>query len=299
VTYSIVAHDPATGDLGVAAQSHFFNVGAHVLFAEPGVGIVLTQMMATRAYGTRGISLMSEGRTAKESLDATRALDPGQALAQVAMLDAHGGVAVHTGAHCVAHSAHAIDEGVTAQAAMCSSPATAHAMIDAFRSSTAPLARRLLTALDAAERTGGDLRGQRAATLVVVAGRKSAEPWHDRRTDLRVEDSSRPLDELRRLLTLHELHSRGNMALELALGGKLEDALAIFAELEGENPDDPDVAFRHALVLALAGSHQKARKRLDRCYNLHRGWRQVVKRLPAAGILPDDAALMATLLGEP
>ena len=295
MTYSILARDPDTGEIGAAVQSHFFNVGVHVVSAEAGVGAVAAQMMLEPAYRARGLDAMRAGASAGEALEAARARDPGAALRQVAMVDARGGVAAFTGAQCVTHSTHHLGDGVSAQAAMCRSPNTARAMVAAYHASSEPLAERLLAALDAAEAAGGDLRGQKAAALVVVAGGVSAEPWKDRPTDLHVEDHPRPLAELRRLLALHRFHSRANRALDLALAGHAADALHQFAALEREDAADPDVALRHAIILALVGNAQHARERLESCYQIHDGWREVVARLPAAGLVPDDPTLVATL----
>lgn len=295
MTYSIVARDPETGALGGAMQSHFFNAGPWVLFAEPGVGLIASQMMAERAYGSRGLAAMRDGRGAAHALAMARATDPASAIRQVAMLDASGRVAGFTGASCVAYSSQAIGDGIAAQAAMCRSPDTARLMLEGFRAAAGTFAERLVAALDAAEREGGDLRGQKSAAIVIVAGTRSAEPWRDTLMDLHVEDSPRPVEELHRLVVLHHFHGRANTALELALAGNASKALALLDDLEHEDADDPDVAFRHALVLVLAGAVSRARERLESCYRLHDGWRETVRRLPAAGLLPDDPALIAAL----
>ena len=298
MTYSIIARDPDTGALGGAVQSHLVNAGVHTLFGEAGVGIVIAQMMADRSYGTRGLEAMQSGRSANDALAAALSLDPASATRQVAMLDAGGGVAAFTGAQCVACSSHITGDGVSVQGAMCRRAETPHAMLAAFTAARAPFADRLVAALDAAEQAGGDMRGQRAAALLVVSGTVSAEPWRDRLVDLRVEDHPRALDELRRLVALHRLNARANDALELALGGRAAESLALFAELEAEKPEDPDVAFRHALVLTLTGSVDHARLRLEHCYRLHDGWRELVTRLPAAGLVPDDPEVVARLGGR-
>lgn len=295
MTYSILARDPETGALGGAMQSHFFNAGPWVLFADPGVGIVAAQMMAERAYGSRGLAAMREGRSAAEALAFARDADPASATRQVALLDATGRVASFTGAACVAHSSHGTGDGVATQAAMCRSPDTARVMLEEYAHARGTFAQRLVAALEAAEEEGGDLRGQKSAAMLVVAGKSSAEPWRDRLIDLHVEDSQRPIEELRRLVALHHFHGRGNDALELALAGNAAESLVRFAELERENAEDPDVAFRHALVLAVTGDVARARERFESCYARGDGWRETVRRLPAAGLLPDDPVLIAAL----
>lgn len=296
MTYSIIARDAATGELGVGVQSHFFNAGVHAVTAEAGVGVVASQMMLEPAYRTRALDDMRRGSTAAEALDRARAMDPGSAMRQVAVLDAHGGVAAFTGTQCVAHSAHCVGEGVSAQAAMCVSLDIPRAMMDAYCATPGRLAERLLAALDAAQAAGGDLRGQKAAALIVVAGSVSAEPWRDRLTELHVEEHPRPLEELRRLLGLHRFYTRANRALDQAMAGGITESLAEYAALEAEDASDPDVALRHAIVLALAGDAQHARARLEPCYRLHDGWRQVVANIVDAGLLPNDPAVVDTLL---
>lgn len=295
MTYSILARDPDTGALGGAMQSHFFNAGPWVLFAEPGVGIVAAQMMAERAYGSRGLGAMAEGKSAADALAIARDADPAWPTRQVAMLDARGSVANFTGAACVAHSSHATGNGVVTQAAMCRSPDTARAMLSAYSRATGSFAERLVAAIVAAEREGGDLRGEKSAAMLVVAGAASSEPWRDRLVDLHVEDNPHAVEELRRLVALHGFHGRANTALDLALAGDAAQSLALFAEIEREDADDPDAALRHALVLTLTGSVPRARERLESCYRLHEGWRETVRRLASAGLLPDDPAVVDAL----
>ena len=298
MTYSIIARDPSTGEMGAAVQSHFFNVAVHGFSAEPGVGIVATQMMPHPAYRPRGLEAMRAGASAADALRVTRAADAGAAMRQVAMLDARGCVAAFTGEQCVAHSGHCLDDEVSAQAAMCKSPDIAAAMIGAFRQSAGPLAERMLIALEEAQALGGDLRGQKSAALVVVSGKASTEPWKDWQIDLRVEDHPRPLVELRRLLELHRFYGRANRALDLAMAGCASEALAEYASLERENATDPDIALRHAFVLALTGDAHRARARLDTCYQLHDGWRDVVTNMISAGLLGTDSQMHATLLAR-
>jgi uncharacterized Ntn-hydrolase superfamily protein len=298
MTYSIIARDPTTGELGAAVQSHFFNIAVHAFSAEPGVGIVAIQMMPQPAYRARGLDAMRAGASAAEALQAARAADPGAAMRQVAMLDARGCAAAFTGDQCVSYSAHCVDDGLSAQAVMCKSADIAPAMIGAFRQSSGPLAERMLAALDEAQALGGDLRGQKSAALVVVSGQASPEPWRDWQIDLRVEDHPRPLVELRRLLELHRFHGRANRALDLAMAGCASEALSEYASLESENAADPDIALRHAFVLALTGDAPRARARLDTCYQLHDGWREVVTNMISAGMLGTDSNMHATLLAR-
>ena len=177
MTYSIVARDPDTGSLGIAVQSHFFGVGRIVPWAEPGVGAVATQAFAEVSYGPLGLDLMRAGRSAPEALAQLVQADPGADTRQVAMVDAGGNVAAHTGARCVAAAGDSADDQVTAQANMVADDSCWPAMVAAYTSASGGLAGRLLAALDAAENEGGDVRGRQSAAILIVAGEPTPRPW--------------------------------------------------------------------------------------------------------------------------
>lgn len=295
MTYSIIAHDSEAGLLGGAVQSHYFGVGTHVLWAKPGAGVVVTQMMAEPSYGCRGLDLLERGQSPGGVLSSLLAADSAADERQVGMIDVMGDVAVHTGKRCIAFAGHRVSRGVATQGAMLEQDAVWKAMVDAYQAASGDLAERMLVALEAAEERGGDVRGPKAAALVVVTTTASATPWLDRVVDLRVDDHQQPLRELRRLLSLHRLYDRANRAFNSAITGNLSAALSEFASLESEQPDDADVAFRHGLLLALAGRVDEARHRLEHCYRDGNGWREALRRLPAAGYLPNDPDLLERL----
>jgi uncharacterized Ntn-hydrolase superfamily protein len=295
MTYSIIAHDSHAGLLGGAVQSFYFSVGTQVLWAKPGAGVVITQMMAEPSYGSHGLELMERGQSPGAVLNALLASDSAADERQVAMINGAGEVAVHTGKRCIDFSGHQTGRGVSAQGAMLSEDAGWDAMMDAFQAADGELAERMLAALEAAEGHGGDVRGRKSAALVVVRTTPSLTPWLDRLLDLRVDDHPEPLRELRRLLALRRLYDRANRAFNCALAGDMSAALSEFANLEHERPDDADVAFRHGLLLALAGRVDDARRRLEQCYQKGPGWREALRRLPAAGYLPDDQELLERL----
>jgi uncharacterized Ntn-hydrolase superfamily protein len=199
VTYSIVARDPATGELGVAVESHFFAVGPVVPWLRPGVGAVATQAMAELSYGPLALDLLEAGRSPSRALEILTEADPGAATRQVAVVDAAGAVAVHTGECCIAEAGHRLGEGWAVQANMMTSPGVPDAMAEAFLAAGGPLADRMLAALDAAEAAGGDIRGRQSAALVVVRGDAGSPAW-DNVCDVRVDDHPEPLVELRRLV---------------------------------------------------------------------------------------------------
>src|SRR5437764_289340 len=225
MTYSLVARDPETGDLGVAVQSHYFSVGSVVSWAEPGVGAVATQSFVEVSYGPRGLELMRAGRSAAGALGELVDRDEGEASRQVAMIDAGGRVAVHTGHSCIAEAGHRVGTQMSAQANMMRGPTVPGAMVDAYSSMTGDLADKLLAALDAAEAEGGDVRGRQSAALVVVGGRRTDRPWAHRPFDLRVEDHPDPLGELRRLVGLRRAYDHKGEGKKLAMDGDLPASL--------------------------------------------------------------------------
>jgi uncharacterized Ntn-hydrolase superfamily protein len=296
VTYSIVARDPVTGEMGVAVQSHSFAVGSIVSWAEAGVGAVATQSFAEPAYGSRGLELMRRGTSAPEALHRLLAEDSREAVRQVAMLDSVGRVAVHTGGRCVRAAGHRIGQQVAAQANMMLRSTVWDAMLEAFGSASGDLAARLLAAMDAAEREGGDIRGRQSAAVVVVAGRASGRPLADTPVDLRVEDHPDPLGELRRLLELRRAYDRVERADELAAAGDLEAALDDYSAAQDAVPENIEMAFWRGVALACAGRVDEARPFLEPAFRAHDAWAELLRRLPAAGLLPDDRGLLESLL---
>lgn len=218
-TYSIVARDPATGEMGVAVQSHWFSVGAIVPWAEAGVGAVATQSFVEPSYGPLGLALMRAGRSAPEALKALVSTDAGEAVRQVAMVDAEGRVAAHTGANAIFAAGHREGEGYSTQANMMENATVWDAMARAFESAEGDLAERLLAALEAAEGEGGDLRGRQSAAIVVVSATSTGKPWVDRKFDLRVEDHPTPVPELRRLVRLQRAYNALNEGDGLVTAG--------------------------------------------------------------------------------
>jgi uncharacterized Ntn-hydrolase superfamily protein len=173
-TYSIVARDPETGQLGVAVQSHWFSVGAIVPWAEAGVGAVATQSFVEPSYGPLGLALMRAGKSAPEALKSLLASDAQADVRQVAMIDAQGRVASHTGVYCIAAAGHRIGANYSAQANLMLKETVWDAMAKAFESAKGDLADRLLSALEAAQGEGGDIRGKQSAAIVVVTGKDAA-----------------------------------------------------------------------------------------------------------------------------
>jgi uncharacterized Ntn-hydrolase superfamily protein len=205
-TFSIVAHDPHNGDLGVAVASKFLAVGSVVPWAQAGAGAVATQALANIGYGPRGLALLAEGRPAAAALEALLADDPQREHRQVGIVDARGGAAAHTGRHCVDWAGHIVGEGFTAQGNILADANVAAAIAIAFRGARGELAERLLGALQAGDAAGGDRRGRQSAALYVARAGSSYGGLLDRYVDLRVDDHPTPLPELARLLRLHRFY---------------------------------------------------------------------------------------------
>jgi uncharacterized Ntn-hydrolase superfamily protein len=295
VTYSIVARDDRTGQLGVAVQSHYFGVGSLVGWAEAGVGAVVTQSVVESTFGPRGLELMRDGASAPEALHRLLADDELEPTRQVALLDRHGRVAAHTGSRCIREASHRVADGLSAQANLMQRATVPDAMVAAFRASDGDLADRLLAALDAAEREGGDLRGRQSTALLVVAATASGRPGDDRLFDLRVEDHVEPVRELRRLVGMRRAYARVDVGDELAAGGDVEAALEEYARAHEQQPDNAELAFWHGVALAAAGREEEGRARLEQAYREGDGWRELLRRLPDAKLFPDDEELVARL----
>ena len=273
-------------------QSHYFSVGSIVSWAEPGVGAVATQSIVEPAYGPRGLGQLRRGASAPDALRRLLGDDVQAEVRQVAIVDNHGRVAVHTGARCIREAGHRLADGVSAQANMMERPTVPGAMLEAFHASEADLAGRLLAALEAAELEGGDIRGRQSAAVVVVAPRASGQPMQDRPVDLRVDDHPDPVAELRRLAGLNASYARVEAGDELAAAGDLEGALAEYAAAHAEQPNNAELAFWHGVTLAANGREAEARELLERAYAEGEGWRELLRRLPASGLFPDDDELL-------
>lgn len=277
MTYSVVARDPETGELGVAVQSHFLGVGSVVPWARPGIGAVATQAMVQISYGPKMLDLLASGRLPTDALHELLAEDEGREIRQVAAVDGGGRVAVHTGARCIAEAGHRTGDGWSMQANMMERSTVPDAMANAFQAATGDLAQRMVAALDAAEAEGGDIRGRQSAALVVVGGDAETPPW-ERRYDVRVEDSGDPLGELRRLVAMHRAYRTGAW-----------DDPAV--------SPNPELPFWHALRVGADGDVDEARRILDPIFAVDERWRELVRRLPGTGAIPDDG--LADRLTDP
>jgi uncharacterized Ntn-hydrolase superfamily protein len=276
MTYSIVARDPETGELGVAVQSRAFNTGAVVPWGEPGVGVVATQSYSEPSYGPLGLELLRAGKSPEETLAELVAADDAPAYRQVAILDAEGRVAVHVGEACMPAAGFAAGEGFSAQANMVDSERVWGSMAEVFEGSEGPLADRLLAALDAAEAAGGDWRGRQAGGILVVGA--EGKPW-EREVDLRVDDHPDPLGELRRLLRLR--HAYRAMREPPGPG---EEELEALSEL--------DRRWARIFAATATGRIEEAREELQPLLDEEPRWTEFVRSLADRDLLPHAAELL-------
>lgn len=298
MTYSVVARDPATGAFGVAVQSHFFAVGAVVPWAQAGVGAVASQFVPETRYGSAGLEHMKAGLSARQALDRLLVEDPTPELRQVAMVDADGQVAVHSGARCIRTASSRSGVGWSVQGNLLTGEEVLDAMaaVMADPGAETDFPRRLLAALRAAEDAGGDLRGSQAAALVVVSANPQAQP--DRLVDLRVDDAADPVSELERLLTLHEATAEIGVVLGLVIGGDedtpdamVDGALRVSREAEATiGSDNPEVALWRAVLLARAGRTEEARQQFRAALRAEPRLHDIGSRLADAGLISQAAA---------
>jgi uncharacterized Ntn-hydrolase superfamily protein len=299
-TFSIVAMDSATGDIGVAVQSHWFSVGSVVAWAEPGVGAVATQSFVNPSYGPRGLYLMRSGLPAPDALAALLRADPDSAVRQVAMIDAGGRVAAYTGAKDIPAAGHHVGRWYSVQANLMRSERVWPAMARAFETTRGDLAERLLAALDAAQAAGGDIRGRQSAALVVVSGDRSAPPW-EKLFDLRVEDHPAPLVELRRLVTMARAYHAATDGDDYVAAGKVDSALASYrraSEILPDSATNGELVYWVAVTLADLGRVDESIPLFRRAFRQDRSWAELLPRLPGVGLLRADSATIRRIVRD-
>ena len=297
-TFSVVARDPQSGEMGVAVQSHWFSVGSVVTWAEAGVGAVATQSLVEISYGPLGLALMRAGKSAAEALAALLAADEERALRQVAMVDTEGRVAVHTGARCIADAGHETGDGFSVQANMMANPDVWPAMARAYREAEGDLAERMLAALEAGQSAGGDVRGKQSAAILIVNSVSTGRRWADTVMELRVEDHPEPIRELRRVVELHRAYQHMNRGDELLGAGEVEEALGEYRTAAGIAPQIEELPFWHAVTLADLGRVDEALPIFRDVFARNADWAKLLPRLPKAGLLRDDPEMMKRILAS-
>ena len=300
MTYSIVARDPSTGELGIGSQSHFFGVGRLVGWGEAGVGVVATQAFVNVDYGPHAVSAMRSGASARASVDAVTAADPLSAYRQLGVVDATGSAVSFTGERCAPAAGGLVGDGVAVQGNMLARPQVYHDMLAAYQDSNGPVAERILAAMVAAEHAGGDIRGSQSAVLTVFGADRSDAPWQHIVVDIRVDDHPDPVSELARLLPRHRAFDViGDVifAQDLMIGpyrnvspdalreklSSLSDAVALLG------PDNREAQFWRAVLMARSGDRDGARVQFADLFAHRPELREFLAGIGPLGFL-DDAA---------
>lgn len=296
-TFSIVAQDPVTGDMAVGVQSHWFSVGTAVPWGKSGVGVVATQSFVNQRYGYEGLKLMEKGLTADEALNQLKADDEGAAFRQVAMLSKNGSIAAFTGEKCVESALHLIEENYSIQANMMEDDNVVYAMRKAYEeSSELELPERVIAAMKAAQKAGGDIRGKQSSALIVVSKDTPEHPWLDKKIDLRVEDHKTPVEELSRLLNsqrAYEFMEKGDVAME---NENPQEALEAYNAAEKLLPSNEEIKFWKAVALVNSDQVKLSVPIFERLFKSDKRWQRLLERLPSSNLITIKKSALDYLL---
>ena len=289
-TYSIVAMDPVTGDMGIAVQSHWFSVGTTVIYGRAGVGVVATQSLVNPMYGPKGLDLMAQGMSPQQALDSLTSNDSGEMYRQVAFLNKDGAVATHTGQLCIDEAGHRQGKNYSVQANMMLKNTVWDAMADTFESTSGNLADRMVAAMKAAETEKGDIRGRQSAAILIVKGVATGNSWEDTVMDLRVEDHQNPIEELERLIKVHKAYdfmNKGDLAME---EGDSKKAEYLYLNAQNVFPDNLEMRYWYAINLLNNKEYSKAHPILKSIFTQNENWRTLTARLKKSKLLviPDS-----------
>ena len=285
-TYSIIAIDEKTGEMAVGVQSHWFSVGTIVSWAKSGVGVVATQSFVNPAYGPEGIKLMESGVSAENALTQLVSEDDSREYRQVAMLDVNGSIKAFTGEKCIISAGQYIGKNFSVQANMMLNDKVVPSMKKAFEENfKLPLAERIIKVFEAAEKSGGDIRGKQSAVILVVGSKKVKNEWEDKKIDLRVDDSENPIKEIKRLLKVsraYEHMNKGDVAIEK---GDMQKALSEYASAEKLFPQNLEMKFWKAVALLNNSRVSQAREIFKYVINKNKNWEKLLLRLPASNLV--------------
>lgn len=297
-TFSIVARDSKTGEMGVAVQSHWFSVGSLVAWGEAGVGVVATQSFVNPSFGQRGLELLKTGKTAQEVVDLLIESDDGRDVRQLAIVDSKGNSAGYTGSKCISGAGHVVGDNYSVQANMMLNDRVWGAMSRTFERSEGPLAERLIATLEAAQNAGGDIRGKQSACLLVVRGDASGNLWEDRLIDLRVEDNPEPIDEIKRLLKVYRAYehmNKGDLAVEK---NDMKLAMEEYNAAMKMFPDNLEMKYWTAITLANTGEAEKSLPMFKEIFAADSNWKELTKRLPPVGLLTVSDEILSSILAQ-
>lgn len=297
-TFSIVARDSVTGQMGVAVQTHWFAVGTRVAWAEPGVGAIATQSFTNVSFGPRGLAMLKLGIPAQDVLEQLIDSDEGRDVRQVGIIDNKGRSASWTGKKCIREAGHVSGPSFSAQANLMLTGKVWPAMARAFERKSGPLAERLLAALEAGQEAGGDIRGRQSAALVVVAAEAPEHPWQGREIDLRVDDHATPIAELKRLLKVHRAYQHMNNGDAAMEKNDVETALREYGRAEKLVPGNLEMKYWHAVSLANAGRLEQALPIFENIFAQDRNWWTLTRRLPEVELLTASPGDLQRILAQ-
>jgi len=297
-TYSIVALDEATGELGVAVQSHWFSVGSVVPWAKAGVGAVATQSFVKVDYGPEGLNLMESGITATKALEMLISQDDGEAIRQVGMIDFNGNVTAHTGERCIEHAGHIIGDNYSVQANVMTNSTVPKAMANAFDNSKGDLADKMMAAMEAAEAEGGDMRGKQSAAMLIVSGNPTGIDWKDTKLSLRIEDHPTPLIELKRLIRIHRAYYHANMGDQYIETEEIEKALLEYKKAEQYYPENPELPYWSAIALVNANRLDDAIPIFKNVFQRNPNLRKMTPRLFDSDLLQADEEALNKIMAN-
>lgn len=296
-TYSITARDTKTGELAVGVQSHWFSVGTAVPWAEAGVGVVATQSFVDKSYGHKGLALIRQGYTAQEALDSLIKGDEGRDVRQVSIIDNKGNVATHTGKKCIQYASHIKGDNFSVQSNMMLGSKVCENMAAAYvKAEGKPIAERVMIAMEAAQKAGGDIRGMQAAALLIVPGESAGKPWNERTIDLRVDDHPMPLKELGRLYNVHmayEHMNKGDLAIEK---NDMSLAMQEYNAAMKMFPANLEMQFWTAITLVNNKQVNKALPILKNIFAKDKNWKELTRRLRPVGLLTVNEQQLKTIL---
>jgi uncharacterized Ntn-hydrolase superfamily protein len=284
-TYSIVARDPVTGEMGVAVQSHWFNVGAIVGWGEAGVGVIATQSFVNPAFGIMGLDLLKKGKSPQEVVDELIKGDEGRDFRQLAVLDSKGRTASYTGSKCILGAGNIAGNNYSVQANLMLNDKVWGAMEKAFNESTGPLAERMLASLEAAQQVGGDIRGMQSASIMIFKSESTGKPWSDKLIDLRVEDNPNPIAELKRLLKVQRAYDHmnaGDLAVEKS---DMSLALKEYNAAMEMFPENLEMKYWTAVTLANNNRLGEALPLFNIVFAADKNWKELTPRLIRSGLL--------------
>jgi len=289
MTFSIVARDASTRELGVAVQTHWFSVGNEVPWAKVGVGAVATQASLDKSYGPIGLSLMSAGKSASQALSALLGIDQHSNVRQVAMVDRNGQTSAHTGTKCNPIAGHYVGDGFSCQANLMDNDSVWKSMAKSYESSQdLPLAERMISALEAGQASGGDVRGRQSAAILVVSGDSELNDWRGKLVDLRVDDNPDPIGELKRLLRLSRAYDWANSGETFLSTSKVVESIKAFEEAVALAPEVEELLFWQAVGLVRTNHMAEAMPKFREVYRKNKGFVKLTQLLIETGALPKN-----------